>query len=81
VRAVASTRATPEGRCTREDTQTAPLHAVPREPATTREAASLPATAMHALCGPCHDSTARKYAAEHAEALRALALANTDSLF
>ncbi len=69
----------PAGRCTREGTQTAPLHAVPREPATTREAASLPAAAMHALCGPCHDTTARQHAARHAEALRTQA--STGSLF
>lgn len=69
----------PGGRCAREHTPTAPLHAVPREPVTTRAAASLPAVAMHALCGPCHDSTARKRAAEHAEALRAQSAA--DSLF
>ena len=63
----------PAGRCTRENTQTAPLHAVPREPVTTRAAVSLPASAMHALCGPCHDTTARKQAAERTEALRAQA--------
>jgi hypothetical protein len=69
----------PAGRCTRENTQTAPLHAVPREPAATRVAASLPADAMHALCGPCHDTTARNAAAAHAEALRAQA--DTSALF
>jgi hypothetical protein len=46
------------------------LHAVPREPAATRIAASLPVAAMYALCAPCHDSTDRKRAAEHAQALR-----------
>jgi hypothetical protein len=66
-------------RCTRENTETAPLHAVPREPVTTRVAASLPAEAMHALCGPCHDTTARKHAAQHADAMRAQA--DTSSLF
>ena len=69
----------PAGRCTREHAETAPLHAVPREPATTRAAVSLPASAMHALCGPCHDTTARKQTARHAEALRAQA--DTGSLF
>jgi hypothetical protein len=69
----------PAGRCTREHAETAPLRAVPREPATTRAAASLPAAAMHALCGRCHDSTARMRAAEHAEALRAQA--DADALF
>lgn len=69
----------PAGRCTRENADAAPLHAVPREPVTTRVAASLPAAAMHALCGPCHDTTARKQAARHAEALRAQA--DTGSLF
>lgn len=61
----------PAGRCTREHAETAPLRAVPREPATTRAAASLPASAMHALCGPCHDTTAREHAADLAAALRA----------
>jgi hypothetical protein len=60
----------PAGRCTREHAPTAPLHAVPREPVTTRAAASLPADAMHALCDRCHDGTARKSDARHAEALR-----------
>ena len=60
----------PAGRCTRESTQTAPLHAVPRDPAPTRIAATLPAAAPHALCGPCHDATDRKHAAQLAEALR-----------
>ncbi len=69
----------PAGRCAREHTETAPLHAVPREPAATRVAASLPAAAMHALCGPCHDSTARKHAAHRAEARRGQA--ETSSLF
>lgn len=69
----------PAGRCTRENADTAPLHAVPREQATTRLAAALPAEALHALCGPCHDTTARKHAAWHAEALRAQSAA--DSLF
>lgn len=69
----------PVGRCTREHAETAPLHAVPREPVTTRLAAALPAEAMHALCGPCHDTTARKQAAARAEALRAGA--ETSSLF
>ena len=69
----------PANRCTRESTPTAPLHAVPLQPATSREAAALPADAMHALCGPCHDTTARKHAAQHAEALRAHA--DTSSLF
>jgi hypothetical protein len=69
----------PAGRCTRENTETAPLHAVPREPVTTRAAASLPAEDMHALCGPCHETTARKQAAERASALRAEA--DTDALF
>ena len=63
----------PTGRCTREHTPTAPLHAVPREPATTRAAASLPADAMHALCHRCHDGTARRHAGQHTEALRARA--------
>jgi hypothetical protein len=66
----------PAGRCTRENAETALLHAVPREPVTTRVAASLPADAMHALCGRCHDTTARKQAARSAEALRAEADAN-----
>ncbi len=69
----------PAGRCTRENAETAPLHAVPREPVTTRVAASLPAEAMHALCGRCHDTTARRQAARNAEALRAQAA--IDSLF
>ena len=69
----------PAGRCTRENTETALLHAVPREPVTTRAAVSLPASAMHALCGPCHDTTARKHAAALTEALRALA--DTSALF
>jgi hypothetical protein len=69
----------PASRCTRENTDTAPLHAVPREPLATRLAASLPAEAMHALCGPCHESTARKQGAARAEALRAKA--DTNSLF
>jgi len=69
----------PAGRCTRENTQTVPLHAVPREPVTTRVAVSLPASALHALCGPCHDTTARKDAARRAEALRAHA--DISSLF
>jgi hypothetical protein len=69
----------PAGRCTRENADTAPLHAVPREHLTTRLAAALPAEAMHALCGPCHDTTARKQAARHAEALAAKSA--TDSLF
>lgn len=69
----------PAGRCARENTATAPLHAVPCEPVTTQVAAALPADAMHALCGPCHDTTARKHAAQRAEALRAEA--DTNSLF
>jgi hypothetical protein len=69
----------PAGRCTRENTETAPLHAVPREPVTARLAVSLPAGAMHALCGPCHDSTARKQAAGRAEAL--VGQAEINSLF
>ena len=69
----------PPGRCPRENTDTSPLHAVPREPVTTRLAAALPAEAMHALCGPCHDTTARKQAAARASALRAKA--DTSSLF
>jgi hypothetical protein len=69
----------PAGRCTRENAETAPLHAVPREPVTTRVAASLPAEAMHALCGPCHDTTARKQAAQAADTMRAQA--DTSSLF
>lgn len=69
----------PAGRCTREHADTAPLHAVPREHVTTRLAAALSAEAMHALCGPCHDATARKRAAQRAEALRAEA--DTCSLF
>ena len=69
----------PAGRCTRENADTTPLHAVPREPVTTRLAAALPAEAMHALCAPCHDTTARKQAARHAEALRAQSA--SDSLF
>ena len=69
----------PAGRCAREHAENAPLHAVPRQPATTRVAVSLPAEAMHALCGPCHDSTARKHAAALAEALSAQA--DTTALF
>jgi hypothetical protein len=69
----------PAGRCTRENAETAPLHAVPREAVATRLAAAATADAMHALCGRCHDTTARKQAAERAEALRAQA--NTSSLF
>lgn len=61
----------PGGRCTREHTPAAPLHAVPREPAITRAAASLSADAMCALCARCHDGTTRKSDARHAEALRA----------
>jgi hypothetical protein len=60
----------PAGRCTREHADTVPLHAVPREPVTARAAASLPASALRALCGPCHDTTARKHAAQRADALR-----------
>jgi hypothetical protein len=67
----------PAGRCTRENAEAALLHAVPREPVTTRAAVSLPASALHALCGPCHDTTARKHAAALAEALRARADANS----
>jgi hypothetical protein len=69
----------PAGRCTHKNTATAPLHAVPREPVTTRVAASLPAEALHALCGPCHDTIARQHAAQRADKLRAQA--DTSSLF
>lgn len=71
----------PAGRCTREHTPTAPLHAVPREPAATRAAVSLPANAMHALCARCHDGTDRRQTARHAEALRARTDPNSLSLF
>lgn len=74
-------RSDPVGRCDREHMPAAPLHAVPREPATTRAAASLPADAMHALCARCHDSTARKQAAQHADALRTRTAADSHSLF
>ena len=60
----------PAGRCAREGTQTAPLRAVPRQPVATRVAASLPAADLHALCGPCHETTARKQTAALAQAQR-----------
>jgi hypothetical protein len=69
----------PAGRCAREGTQTAPLHAVPRQPVATRVAASLPAADLHALCGPCHETTARKQTAALAQAQRDQA--DTEPLF
>jgi hypothetical protein len=59
-----------DGRCTRPDMPDAPLHAVPREPAVPSVAAALPAAALHALCGPCHDGTEKHRAAQRAAALR-----------
>jgi hypothetical protein len=46
------------GRCTRENTPGAPLHAVAREPAPFPAAAALPASALRALCDPCHAALA-----------------------
>jgi hypothetical protein len=68
-----------DGRCTRPDLPRAPLHAVPREPSPTRTAVTLPAAALHALCGPCHDGTEKNRAAERAAALREQAA--TEALF
>jgi hypothetical protein len=48
------THASGQGRCIREDAPWARLHAVPRDPAAHgTAAAALPASALHALCGPC----------------------------
>lgn len=70
----------PAGRCTRLNTETVPLHAVPREPVMGHAAVTLPADALHALCGPCHDTTARmQAAARRAEVLRTQA--DASSLF
>jgi hypothetical protein len=54
------------GRCAREHTASAPLAAVPREPAPTRIAAALPAAGLHALCRSCHDGLAAAWKAERA---------------
>jgi hypothetical protein len=63
------------GRCTRTDLP----HAVPREPVAASVAVTLPAAALHALCGPCHDATEKTRAARRAAAL--LGQADTGSLF
>lgn len=47
------------GRCERMDSPLSPLRAVPRELAEPAAAAALPASALHALCGPCADGLAR----------------------
>jgi hypothetical protein len=47
-----------QGRCIRENAPRAPLHAVPRAPVPSGAAAVLPASALHALCGPCHAACA-----------------------
>ena len=49
------THASGQGRCIREHAPWAPLHAVPADPAAhDTAAAALPASALRALCGPCH---------------------------
>jgi DNA (cytosine-5)-methyltransferase 1 len=63
-----------QGRCTREHSGWAPLHAVPRDPAPFHVAA-----ALHALCDPCHAA----FASIHARARQAAhgALSATEPLF
>jgi hypothetical protein len=66
-------------RCIRENAPGTPLHAVPREPAPDHAAAALPASALHALCGPCDTALS----SIHAKARQAAsgALSAVESLF
>jgi hypothetical protein len=67
------------GRCVRENAAAAPLRAVPREPVPDHAAAGLPASALHALCGPCDAALS----SIHARARQAAsgALSAVESLF
>jgi hypothetical protein len=67
------------GRCTRLNSDRAPLAAVPREPVPTHIAAALPAAGLQALCGPCHDGLAR--ARKTARAAELHDQSATESLF
>jgi hypothetical protein len=66
-----------QGRCTRENAPSAPLRADPRDPAPAHTAAALPASALAALCGPCHAAVAAIHARARQAALDALSAAET----
>ena len=51
-----------QGQCQCPDRPEAPLHAVPRDPVPFHVAAALPASALHALCDPCHAALASIHA-------------------
>jgi hypothetical protein len=66
------------GRCTRENGPLTPLHAVPHDPAVPFHAAAvLGASALHALCAPCHAAVAATRATTRRAALETLCAAET----
>jgi hypothetical protein len=66
------------GRCTRENGPLTPLHAVPRDAAVPfHAAAALPASALYALCDPCHAAVAVMRARARRAALDTLSAAET----
>jgi hypothetical protein len=66
-----------QGRCTRENAPRAPLHAVAREPVPFPAAATLPATALRALCDPCHAALASSHTRARQAAHDALSAVET----
>lgn len=66
-----------QGRCNRENGPYSVLHAVPRDGAPFHTAAALDASALYALCDPCHAAVAAMRARARRAALDALSAAET----